>query len=269
MWERGAGQGAVMTPKRQRAIAKRLKRKPAREQRKTRERKEHNRRVRTDQRVGGGVAIGQDLVIPNLIRAPKSSVDVPARAWLGNLPAVEASTEDLAARTHQRFFAKTKLSDSPRPGMETPCLEWMAFRNRDGYGLFQLDKKKVRSHRLAWELERGSIPMGMCVCHRCDNRGCVRIEHLFLGTNEENTADRNAKGRQSRGDFHYSRVRPERMARGEARGVGKLTEDNVCSILELHNQGCTGRKLAREFHVSKSMISAIITRKKWSHVPLE
>ena len=53
-----------MTTKRLRSIAKRLKRKPAREQRKDRARKEHSRRARADRRAGGGVAIGQDMVLP-------------------------------------------------------------------------------------------------------------------------------------------------------------------------------------------------------------
>jgi hypothetical protein len=35
----------------------------------------------------------------------------------------------------------------------------------------------------------------MCVCHRCDNPPCVRPDHLFLGTVQENNEDRERKGR--------------------------------------------------------------------------
>lgn len=35
----------------------------------------------------------------------------------------------------------------------------------------------------------------MCICHRCDVPTCVNPDHLFVGTQRENMADRDAKGR--------------------------------------------------------------------------
>ena len=112
------------------------------------------------------------------------------------------------------------MADQPRPGMGTPCLDWTASCNPDGYGRFRLDGETWRSHRVAWELENGSIPDGMHVLHHCDNPACVRVDHLFLGTNDDNVKDKMAKGRYvaSRGDRNGSRLHPERRARGDRNG---------------------------------------------------
>jgi hypothetical protein len=127
----------------------------------------------------------------------------------------------------ERFFAKAKLSSFIRPGMTTPCLEWQAARDRDGYGYFGVRAGKVaKAHRLAWEFAHGPIPDGLHVLHKCDNPPCIDVEHLFLGTNDDNVADMNAKGRAvckpSLGDANGSRLHPEsrpRMGPDESRPV--------------------------------------------------
>jgi len=205
----------------------------------------------------------------------------------------------------RRFFSKTKLAETPRPGMKTPCLEWQACRDSKGYGrlssrIGRMGKVEA-AHRLMWELEHGPIPDDLHVLHKCDNPPCVAIEHLFLGTPADNAADRDAKGRQSappkfygdkhwthlhpehlpRGDAHWSHLRPERMARGntsgprqhpermprgEAHGMAKLTEGNVRFIFQLHNQKWSGNRLAAEFGVSNVLIGQVLSRKIWKHV---
>lgn len=56
----------------------------------------------------------------------------------------------------------------------------------------------VGAHRASWEIHVGPIPPGMQVLHRCDVTNCVRPDHLFLGTNQDNTNDKVAKGRHRR-----------------------------------------------------------------------
>src|ERR1035438_1775194 len=100
--------------------------------------------------------------------------------------------------------------------MSTPCLEWTASRDRDGYGYFGLSGNTVKAHRVAYAIKHGSTPGNMHVLHRCDNPPCVAIDHLFLGTNSVNVADKMAKGRQARGDRHGARLHPESHPRGDA-----------------------------------------------------
>ena len=81
------------------------------------------------------------------------------------------------------------------------CWLWKGWilKQRGGYGglkLFYNGKyRKVRAHRIAYQLQYGAIPAGLLVCHTCDNPPCVRPEHLFLGTNADNTHDSIRKGR--------------------------------------------------------------------------
>jgi hypothetical protein len=53
----------------------------------------------------------------------------------------------------------------------------------------------MRAHRAAWIAKYDVIPRGLVVCHRCDTPLCINPDHLFLGTQKDNMADRAKKVR--------------------------------------------------------------------------
>jgi hypothetical protein len=76
------------------------------------------------------------------------------------------------------------------------CWNWLGVIRRDGYGKFNVNNTtRLAAHRVSYMLFVGPIPQGQWVLHRCDNRSCVRPDHLFVGTHADNMKDKSAKGR--------------------------------------------------------------------------
>lgn len=149
-------------------------------------------------------------------------------------------------------------------GGEKSCWEWMgvkwARKNGVGrYGLFARHGRSFSTHRLAWLFSKGPIPDGLLVCHHCDNPPCCNPAHLFLGTQKDNIADRNRKGRQP--------VNPFSLKRGENHEKTTLTEAQVREMRHLYQpwkMSCS--KLAKMFGMTKDGVHSIIARRTWKHV---
>jgi len=75
------------------------------------------------------------------------------------------------------------------------CSEWVQGSRARDYGGVRVDGEMWLAHRWVWVEANGPIPPGLCVLHSCDNPRCVNLDHLFLGTQQENMADMVSKGR--------------------------------------------------------------------------
>ncbi len=141
------------------------------------------------------------------------------------------------------------------------CLLYVGSRDRDGYGRVlrvAISRSPFQAHRYAWLLTHGELPAGKVVMHTCDNPPCVEPTHLVLGTQGDNIADRDAKGR------HH----PGRML-GEAHPSHKLTDELVLEIRHLYAEGFASRAIAFEYGVSYGTVWQIVNRRTWTHLPID
>lgn len=101
----------------------------------------------------------------------------------------------------ERFAEKT----TPEPN--TGCLLWTGFIHPMGYGRIRVGNKIEGAHRVAFLLVHGRWPNPSAL-HKCDTPACVEAAHLFEGTQTDNMADRDAKGRSRKVRGKYAPLNP-------------------------------------------------------------
>lgn len=147
---------------------------------------------------------------------------------------------------HARPFSERLIHTS------SGCIEWVGAKV-NGYGVLCIKNKNIYAHRYSWIAHKGAIPPGLYVLHKCDNRACVNVEHLFLGTLLDNNRDRAMKGRS-------------RPPRGEQHGSSKLKTADILQIRALLKSKVTMRELGNRYGVSSVAISHIKHGVTWGHV---
>jgi len=97
-----------------------------------------------------------------------------------------------------RFWSYVKKSNG--------CWEWQGGINSTGRGIFWLNSKTPKAHRISWEIHNGPVEGDFLVLHHCDNGKCVNPNHLYLGTFKDNSNDRLKRNRANlpRGTEHWN-----------------------------------------------------------------
>ncbi|HBD4848189.1 TPA: HNH endonuclease [Shigella flexneri] len=108
----------------------------------------------------------------------------------------------------ERFWQKVSKSES--------CWEWNAFRDRAGYGRFEVHGSPRLAHRVSFEREFGPIPDGLEVDHLCHNPPCVRPDHLRLATRSGNSQNMSGARIDSRSGVRGVRQRESGRWQAEA-----------------------------------------------------
>lgn len=151
-------------------------------------------------------------------------------------------------------------------GGVSACWEWQGTMTAYGYGQFKCQSGLWRAHRLTFTLTNGSIPGGMIVRHKCDNRRCCNPDHLELGNHNDNMKDATIRNRMASGDRSHARAHPERMPRGEGHPNAKITSDNVTEIRRMCSERIPVDRIANKFGIGRTSVRNIANRRTWRHV---
>lgn len=69
---------------------------------------------------------------------------------------------------------------------KTECWIWIARLDKDGYGVFTINGKGYRAHRISYQIEYNKIDNNLTIDHLCRSRNCIRPDHLEQTTSREN-----------------------------------------------------------------------------------
>jgi hypothetical protein len=111
----------------------------------------------------------------------------------------------------------------------TACIIGEGHVHNTGYTVLYVNGKQIGGHRYAWQEVHGPIPEGMYVCHRCDNRPCVNVDHLFLGNASDNNRDMALKGRNwQQQKTHCPQGHPYDMIKSKKSWSGVQRRCSIC-----------------------------------------
>jgi len=151
------------------------------------------------------------------------------------------------------FWSKVDRSGDP-----DSCWEWRRYREPNGYGKVSVWGKKILAHRYSYELFYGSVPVGLEVCHRCNNPGCVNPKHLYAGTRSQNMFDAVSAGTH----YHGPGGDPPHL-RGADHPSTHLAEDQV---LEIYRRAWANEPypvIARDYSISRHIVANIKLGRSW------
>lgn len=142
------------------------------------------------------------------------------------------------------------------------CWPWLGSK-ANGYGHLAIRGKFIQATHAVYCLATGKLPKHQ-ILHSCDNPPCCNPKHLEDGTQKKNLADRGVRGRAPTGDKHWTKHKPEKIARGERHGSRNFPRKRKLS-LEQHEfiylryaNGQLQKDIAKDFGVSKQLVSKIL-----------
>jgi HNH endonuclease len=138
-----------------------------------------------------------------------------------------------------KFWNKVNRTDP------SGCWIWKGTKDKDGYGRFKYNSKRIMAHRIAYLFTHGYLPSDARVCHACDNTSCCNPHHLFLGSDSDNIIDCIIKKRHSN---------------------CKLSVDEISPIKNAIYNGSSVKDVAEKYNVSQVTIYNVLNEATWWYI---
>lgn len=156
---------------------------------------------------------------------------------------------------------RRRVNFPPPTPQATPCVLWQGSVDRDGYGRMKRgpEGKRETVRVIRWvmsEVKKRPLRADEHVLHACDNPPCYRVDHLSLGSIQDNNADMLAKGRNVKP--------PINRYTGECHPMAKLNERQVRAIRGHYISGLSQKTIAEMFDVSPTTIGKIVRGVLWA-----
>lgn len=149
----------------------------------------------------------------------------------------------LSTKDIERFESKIVKTDD--------CYAWTAHCIKGGYGIISIQRNIYLAHRIAYYIKDKNFDQTLHVLHKCDNPSCVKFDHLFLGSHEDNMKDMSSKGR--------ARSVPKV---GKHNGMAKFNFDTISNIRsDFKSDNYSRWDLVRKYNISKSHLDAVLINK--------
>jgi hypothetical protein len=171
--------------------------------------------------------------------------------WKGGISLFKTADELLTMAESVQQLVLDRLYDNIVEAWNG-CWIWTGPVFKSKRARLTLGKNNHVAARLMFVLTRGSAS-GLCVLHTCDEVLCVNPDHLFLGTNADNSTDMVNKGRSAP---QHGTLNPRAI----------LTEEIVSVVKQRLRNGEKQNKIAIELGVCKATINNIAVGKSWNHV---
>ena len=133
------------------------------------------------------------------------------------------------------------------------CWLWLGSIDKEGYGVLYAGGLHMKAHRFSLMLHKSVPEVKMHALHTCDVPGCINPDHLYWGTDADNIADREVRGR--------TKNAPPRL--GTDHHGAKLTDADALAIRD--SQEPT-RTLVQRYGVCNQTVRNIQLRRNWKHL---